>query len=261
MSTGSTLVDRVKIEVISSGTGPFALGGALPAFRGVEALLDGAQYSYAVESGSNYECGVGVFDGPNALFQRNPTLSSNGGAPVSFPSGVQLIFTALAADYAGGPGGGSFSLVNALGFNPDVAIAQDIVTRELNLRALASEVALSIAALEGLIAAKQDLALPVIPVVGSQTFGALATDPFKYYLLDTEDVATTVTIAEDATVVVPVGARIYIETVGTGDVTIEAAAGVTLLSRASAYMVAGESGVIVITKRGVDVWTLTGDLA
>ena len=98
MADSSTLVDRVKIFVESSGTGPFQLGNALPSFRGSEALVDGLTYSYAVESGSDYEVGQGVYVLAVDQLIRAPTLSSNGGAPVSFPANVAVNFTALAAD-------------------------------------------------------------------------------------------------------------------------------------------------------------------
>lgn len=98
MADSSTLIDRVKIFAESSGSGPFLLGNAVPAFRGAEVLTDGLTYSYAVESGADYEAGQCVYvAGANQLI-RSPTISSAGGAPVAFPANVAIIFTALAAD-------------------------------------------------------------------------------------------------------------------------------------------------------------------
>lgn len=105
MPDSSTLVDRVKIFVESSGTGPFQLGNALPSFRGSEALVDGLTYSYAVESGSDYEVGQGVYVLAVDQLIRAPTLSSAGGAPVPFPANVAINFTALAADLVAGLAG------------------------------------------------------------------------------------------------------------------------------------------------------------
>lgn len=105
MADSSTLVDRVKIFVESSGTGPFQLGNAVPAFRGSEALTDGLTYSYAVESGSDYEVGQGVYVLAVDQLLRAPTLSSAGGAPVAFPANVTINFTALAADLTAGLAG------------------------------------------------------------------------------------------------------------------------------------------------------------
>lgn len=98
MAISSTLVDRVKIFAESSGSGPFVLGNAVPAFRGAEALIDGLTYSYAVESGADYEAGQGVYvEAVNQLI-RAPTISSANGGPVPFPANVSINFTALAAD-------------------------------------------------------------------------------------------------------------------------------------------------------------------
>ena len=98
MAISSTLVDRVKIFAESSGSGPFVLGNAVPAFRGAEALIDGLTYSYAVESGADYEAGQGVYvEAVNQLI-RAPSISSANGAPVPFPANVSINFTALAAD-------------------------------------------------------------------------------------------------------------------------------------------------------------------
>jgi len=116
MATTSTLVDRVKIFVESSGTGPFELGNAVPAFRGVEALADGLTYSYAVESGADFEAGQGVYVLAVNQLLRTPAISSAGGAPVAFPANVAVNFTALAVDLtATRAGTGTVTSVNVSG--------------------------------------------------------------------------------------------------------------------------------------------------
>lgn len=122
----STLVDLVKIQVLSSGTGPFALGPAVPSFRGIEALIDSAIYSYSVQSGSTYEIGTGVYLAGSQTLVRTPIVSSSGNAAVAFPANVQLTFTALADDFASG--GGTIPLVDALGNSTVLAITQRAVT-------------------------------------------------------------------------------------------------------------------------------------
>lgn len=94
----STLIDRVKVFVISSGTGAFTLGSAVRAYRGIEALVDGETYSYAIESGSLYEAGRGEYVLSTQSLTRVPTISSNGGSVVDFPTNAELAFTALASD-------------------------------------------------------------------------------------------------------------------------------------------------------------------
>lgn len=76
------------------------LGNAVPAYQGVEALIDGLTYSYAVESGGDFECGQGVYVEAVQQLLRSPTKSSANGAPVPFPANVSVNFTALAADLA-----------------------------------------------------------------------------------------------------------------------------------------------------------------
>lgn len=126
----STLVDLVKIQVLSSGTGPFNLGPAVPGFRGVEALIDSAIYSYSVQSGSTYEIGTGVYLASGQQLVRTPIVSSSGNVAVSFPANVQLAFTALADDFAAG--GGTIPLVDSLGNSTVLAITQRAVTAAIN---------------------------------------------------------------------------------------------------------------------------------
>lgn len=122
----STLVDLVKIQVSSSGTGPFVLGAAIPGFRGIEALVDSTIYSYSVQSGANYEVGTGVYSAGTQTLIRTPIFSSNGSATIAFPANVGVSFTALAADFA--TGGGTIPLVDALGNSTVLAITQRAVT-------------------------------------------------------------------------------------------------------------------------------------
>lgn len=125
----STLVDLVKIQITSSGTGSFSLGPAVPGFRGVSALQDGATYSYSVQLGSNYEAGTGVYVAASATLSRTPSISSAGNAAVAFGPNAAVAFTALAQDIIAT--GSTVPIVNALGTNPAAAIAQQIVSQEL----------------------------------------------------------------------------------------------------------------------------------
>ncbi len=127
--TITTLVDRVKIVVSSSGIGPFILGAAATSFRGTEALIDGATYSYATESGSNFEAGTAVYLALGNQLIRSPQISSNGGAAVSFPVGIEISFTILAADVVPP---GALPIVQTTGANEDVAMSQKATTDTLN---------------------------------------------------------------------------------------------------------------------------------
>lgn len=129
MASTSTLVDRVKIIVQSSGTGPFQLGAPATAYRGTEALLDGQTYSYAVESDAQYEVGTGVYISANKILTRSPTLSSDGGAPVPLPAGVQLNFTLLAQDVAAEQA--VITVVQSTGRDPSSVMSQAATTAAL----------------------------------------------------------------------------------------------------------------------------------
>src|SRR5689334_11815661 len=96
--TASTLVDRVRIYALSSGTGPFVLGGPVPGYRGIAALLDGATYSYAVGFDGRFEAGTALYDLGLGMLIRAPQISSNGGAAENFPANVEINFTLLAQD-------------------------------------------------------------------------------------------------------------------------------------------------------------------
>lgn len=128
MASIVTLVDRVKIFAQSSGTGPFQLGSAVPAYRGVEALVDGAQYRYALENDANFEVGTGTYVAGSGLLIRTPIYSSAGGAAVAFPANMQITFTELAIDLTPA---GSLPITQSQGQSTDVAMSQKAVTDAL----------------------------------------------------------------------------------------------------------------------------------
>lgn len=106
--TVNTLVDLVKVYATNTGTGAFHLGAALPSFRGVEALVDGATYGYSIQQGAKYEYGTGVYSFSSGTMSRGVLGSSSGGAPISLGSNAIINFPALSMDFAvPGPGGPS----------------------------------------------------------------------------------------------------------------------------------------------------------
>jgi len=139
MATNVTLVDRVKIFITSSGTGPFTLGGPAPGFRGSEALVDGTTYSYAVGEGFLYEVGTCVYVASSNQMVRSPELSSNGNAAVAFPVNATLALVARAADLIAT--GGTFPIINSLGNSASAAIAQQAATVAINAKVTASTLA------------------------------------------------------------------------------------------------------------------------
>lgn len=94
----SNLVDLVKLQILSVGTGPLQLGAALPAFRGQEALIDGGLYTYSIQQGSNYELGQGTYDVGAGTLSRGVILSSYGSEAVPLSPNAICTFTVTAAD-------------------------------------------------------------------------------------------------------------------------------------------------------------------
>lgn len=135
----SLLPDLVKIQVLSSGTGPFQLGAAATGFRGIEALVDGGSYSYSVQSGAQYEVGTCVWNAGSGLLIRTPLLSSNGNAAVAFGANVEVKFVALGQDLTPP---GALPIVQTTGTGTDVAMSQNAVTLELD--ALTAAIALKL---------------------------------------------------------------------------------------------------------------------
>ena len=91
--------DRVLEASTSSGTGPFALSGAVlgyRAFSAVCAIADTAPYYIeAVDAQGrptgDWEFGLGTYTAANQLTRTTVRGSSNGGLAVSFPAGNKLV--------------------------------------------------------------------------------------------------------------------------------------------------------------------------
>lgn len=94
----SALVDLVKINITSTGTGPLTLGNAAQGYRGREALTNGRDYSYSIQQGANWEVGRGTFLSATNRLVRSVLYSSNGGEAISLKGGAQVAFTALSED-------------------------------------------------------------------------------------------------------------------------------------------------------------------
>ena len=122
----STLVDLVEIQILNTGTGTIQLGAAVAAFRGVEALIDGATYSYSIQQGANYETGTGIYTQATGALSRNVLTSSYGGAPIPLAPGAVVAFTALSRDLIAI--GAGVPIADAMGTARDIAPSQRAVT-------------------------------------------------------------------------------------------------------------------------------------
>lgn len=112
----TTFVDLVKIIATSTGTGPFSLGAPVQGFRGVDALIDGAAYSYSVQQVASYEFGRGIYNATARTLSRGVIGSSAGNTAVAFAANASVTFTLLAEDVGalGGGGGGGAGTVTSV---------------------------------------------------------------------------------------------------------------------------------------------------
>lgn len=75
----------------------------------------------------------------------------------------------------------------------------------------------------------------------------------------TNAAAVTVTVPLNSSVAFPIGTTIMIRQFGAGQVTV-AGTGVTLRARDGAKKTAGQYAALVLEKRGVDDWYVSGDV-
>lgn len=73
--------------------------------------------------------------------------------------------------------------------------------------------------------------------------------------------ATTVTIPNNNSITFDIGTVIEIIRLGIGTVEIEAAGGVTILSRSGLTGIGNQYGSVALRKRATNEWVLVGDLA
>ena len=98
------VADRVKESTNTSGTGALSLTGAQTGFQSFSAGVGGGNTTYyAVSSalGSEFEVGIGTYDGGSDTLSRDTVLaSSNGGSLVNFPAGTKDVYVVYPADKA-----------------------------------------------------------------------------------------------------------------------------------------------------------------
>lgn len=93
--------DRVRESTTTTGTGAFALGGAVSGYRAFNSVMvNGDTTWYAcVLPGGAWEVGIGTWVTGNTL-QRTTLLDSSTGSAISFSAGTKDIFIALPASKA-----------------------------------------------------------------------------------------------------------------------------------------------------------------
>lgn len=92
--------NRARMTVTSTGTGALTLGVALTGYQTFAAsgVADGDTVGYAIEDGSSWEIGTGIYTASGTTLSRTVTASSNSNTAISVTTNAQIFITALAAD-------------------------------------------------------------------------------------------------------------------------------------------------------------------
>jgi len=94
------LGNRAKMSTSTTGTGTITLGSALSGYQtfAQAGITNGQTVRYAIEDGTNFEIGSGVFTSSGTTLTRNVTESSNSDSAISLSGSAEVYITASAAD-------------------------------------------------------------------------------------------------------------------------------------------------------------------
>ena len=94
--------DRCKETTTSTGTGAITLLGAVSQFQSFATAFGASpilvQYAIVGQGGTEWEVGVGAFDGTTGLTRDRVRSSSNANALVSFSAGTKDVFATASAE-------------------------------------------------------------------------------------------------------------------------------------------------------------------
>jgi hypothetical protein len=96
------LGDRVKETSTSTGTGAFALAGAVSGYVTFSSVLSDGQITfYCIENGTDFEVGQGTYVSASDSLSRNEIFAStNSSAKVNWSGGTKRVFITVPADFA-----------------------------------------------------------------------------------------------------------------------------------------------------------------
>jgi hypothetical protein len=125
------LKDRVKETTTTTGTGSFALAGAVTGYDSFGQIGNGNTTYYAVylDGGSEWEVGIGTYTSPSTLSRDTILASSNAGSVVTFSAGQKTIwcdYPAGKAVYTDATGSISQTIVNISGITGDISTPDSI---------------------------------------------------------------------------------------------------------------------------------------
>jgi hypothetical protein len=125
------LKDRVKETTTTTGTGSFALAGAVTGYDSFGQIGNGNTTYYAVylDGGSEWEVGIGTYTSPSTLSRDTILASSNAGSVVTFSAGQKTIwcdYPAGKAVYLDASGSISEPIVNISGISGAISTVDTI---------------------------------------------------------------------------------------------------------------------------------------
>ena len=125
------LKDRVKETTTTTGTGSFALAGAVTGYDSFGQIGNGNTTYYAVylDGGSEWEVGIGTYTAPSTLARTTILASSNAGNIVTFSAGQKTIwcdYPAGKAVYTDATGSISQPIVNISGITGAISTVDTI---------------------------------------------------------------------------------------------------------------------------------------
>lgn len=99
------LADRVKESTTTTGVGAITLLGAATQYKSFASAFGGSSvnnifYSIVGQTGSEWEVGLGTFNGSNSITRNTVIASSNSNALVNFSAGVKDVFCDLSGALA-----------------------------------------------------------------------------------------------------------------------------------------------------------------
>jgi hypothetical protein len=94
------LGNRAKMSTSTTGTGTITLGSALSGYQtfAQAGITNGQTVRYAIEDGTNFEIGSGVYTSSGTTLTRNVTESSNSDNAINLSGSGEVFITASAAD-------------------------------------------------------------------------------------------------------------------------------------------------------------------
>ena len=118
--------DRVQVATATTGTGTIALGAAVAGFRtfAAAAVPNGAEVSYLITDGADWEIGSGVYDSGAQTLTRGLSSSSSG-ALLNLSGSASVSVIVRAADLAALAVAGAVRLADGSAAAPAVGFPTD----------------------------------------------------------------------------------------------------------------------------------------